>query len=211
MVSITIIAPFRYFFNGTMRWVSGGQTLTFNTSRIEDRAHLKLLLDPNFGCKKFIQVDPKVKEMIATGNYQVEEVIGEPLIESPSSFIAPPELPAESPFIPSYDELKEEVTPEKPVDENKIEVQSIEPVVVESLPDPSSSQTSEDKEYSLSEQIQIRYEELDNAHYTKVKSLSEELGLEYSNKQDSITQILSQEFQRSIETIKNNLKDIKEV
>ena len=203
MVDIYITAPFSYTFQGKVRWVSGGQTLTFDISRLEHRLHLNLLLNDNFAFRKFIQADVRIKAMLDSGVYDKDvEIIKENVVESPTSFLAPPQLP-EDLFSPKYEEVIPQ-TLEIPIET------VVEPLeILEVLPEPKEENTISVSSYNIREEIEARFFELDSAHYTKIKGYIEEIGKEYVTKQESIVLLLSKEFSQTPSFIQSIIDDIK--
>lgn len=203
MVEIYITAPFSYTFQGRVRWVSGGETLNFDISRLEHRLHLNLLLNDNFAFRRFIQADPRIKQMLDSGVYDKNvEIKKENIVESPVSFLTPPQLP-EDLFSPKYEKVL-------PQTSNTVEI--LQPLeVLETLPEePKVEKESVSiPSYNVKEEIEARFFELDSAHYTKIKGYIEEIGKEYVTKQEAIVVLLSKEFSQTTSFIQSIVDGIK--
>jgi hypothetical protein len=206
MVKIFINAPFTYMFQGRRKSLASGQELVFDISKPSHREELRFLLSPTFGFRKFIRADDNIIRILNSNDYDEDELSIRHLsvTESPSSFTQPAQEPEENPFVPQYQQAEQFVV--KEVDNTLVE----EPVYVEELKAEEEVQvtteapvsipeTSDD--YNLNEEVEKRYEELNATHWSKVKTMVEDKGMEYTNKQEVIEAVIISEFNISKETL----------
>jgi len=208
MVKIFINAPFTYIFQGRRKTVGSGQELVFDISKPSHREELRFLLSPTFGFRKFIRADDNIIRILNSNNYDEDELSIRHLAvtESPASFTQPAQEPEENPFVPQYKQEPEVSNPVVPIEEpvyveelkSENEVQEAvistnesNPVVESSIPE----------DYNLNEEVEKRYEELNATHWSKVKTMVEGKGVEYTNKQEVIEALIVSEFNISKETL----------
>lgn len=190
MVKIFINAPFKYTFQGRTKYAIPGE-LVFDLSKISHREELRLLLSPTFGFRKFIRADDNIIRILNSNDFDEDELPSyyPSIIESPSSFLQPPQEPEENPFIPKY-----ESSPSTIVDTSSsiyFEELPTEPQVNISS---DISQLSDSSSTIDTGKIEKRYEELNVTHWSKVKMLAEEQGIIYTTKQEVIDTLLMKEY-----------------
>lgn len=201
MVEIFINAPFKYLFHGRTKYANSGDTITFDLSKSSHREELRYLLSPTFGFRKFIRADDNIIRLLNSNDEDELSARYTSISESPASFIHPAQEPDENPFVPQYSQSITDTSFTQPQHNVPVYLEELPPLsTTEDLPR-VDAENNEPDDYSLNEEVEKRYEELNATHWSKVKAMAEGKGMEYTSKQEVVEAIISSEFNISKETL----------
>jgi len=193
MISIIAKATFRYVFKGVSYWVHSNEVINIDPKIPERMDLLKFFLSPESqSIRKFLYLDvEEAKKYISDKDiYTFDRNLERDYLEVPSSFLQPVQEALPNSFI------KEVVEPIKVI-EVKPELTTPKAEVIEESNKESEVvvEDSEDiKVYKESSELISKREELENTHWSKVKTLAESMDIVYTSKSDTINKILEKEF-----------------
>jgi hypothetical protein len=202
MISIISKATFKYVFNGVSYWVHSGEVINIDPRIPEKRELLKYFLSKDFeSLRKFFYIDLNEAKKYLTQE-EIEDFSKDKdslYLEVPSSFYQPIQEALPNSFIKEVEEVKSEPKKEikaSSLDSIKLVEDKKEFVEIHSSIPELDSLHKEEKEKEDS-----RREELENSHWNKIKNIAEEMGLQYSNKPETIKKILEKEFNRTEDSL----------
>lgn len=193
MISIIAKATFRYVFKGVSYWVHSNEVINIDPKIPERMDLLKFFLSPQSqSIRKFLYLDvEEAKKYISDKDiYTFDRNLERDYLEVPSSFLQPVQEALPNSFI------KEVVEPIKVI-EVKPESTTPKAEVIEESNKESEVvvEDSEDiKVYKESSELISKREELENTHWSKVKTLAESMDIVYTSKSETINKILEKEF-----------------
>ncbi len=189
MIRVLILSPFRYTYGNKNSYLTTGESLYLDPKQEADREELKYLLSPASEFRRFVYVEDSdlnsnfLLELLPelNGGTPVPDYVGttrSEVTETPvQDLAAPPQEPEENIFLnPEINStlLSEGVAEE--ASEQK-EVATVE------------------EELSLEQQIEARREALEGLHWKKIEKIVESYGVDYSDKDQAIQEILKKEFE----------------
>lgn len=188
MIRVLILSPFRYTYGNKNSYLTTGESLYLDPKQEADREELKYLLSPASEVRRFVYVEESelnsnfLLELLPelSGGTPVPDYVGNTTPEIPETPVqdlaAPPQEPEENIF------LNPEInsTLESDVEEVAPEQEEVSPTA---------------EELSLEQQIEARREALDALHWKKLESIAKTYGIDYSDKDQAIQDILTKEFE----------------
>lgn len=191
-----------------------GDSRVFDEFNIDSLMELKGLLSPDNPLSNKVCISPEHQHVYqsALSLYRLDEL---PLTTNHTSpdLLKPVVVDQTNPFIEEtqvvvkrlQEKLSEEskdntkVTESPALPEENKEPESLSLPPTQEVPVEESKE--EESEYSLIDEINLRRNELDNTHHSKIRSLAETYGITYTNKESAIKSILRKEFQESAESL----------
>lgn len=180
---VQIRTPFRHQFRVKDLWLTAYEDYYLDS--VKDKDEIKYLLSDLFPFREFIYIEPSHIDKLILEEVEIDKgnlPVGPSPEETRSHLIPtdldmrPPQEPAPNPFIPDY------VAPVVVEEEEQEEVLA-EPFVLDSVPAEDDKVSKEDRE-----------KELKSFNAKKVREIAESYGLDYTNKEDTIDQILIMEY-----------------
>jgi hypothetical protein len=223
IINITIKAPFWHRFKGRDTFYTTQDMMRIDTSKPEGVEEFKYIISNNYPYKNFIHINENQVERFLNRHVKTEDDYNiYSNVNSPESFLKSPEYIGDNPFVnpvrhqPSKQDqeqsesIKAKEGQEKQTQQGDFEQQpsqenlnaSNQEEIIEDSHLKEEKQQEEQEEHTNvtsdtnpKEEKQKRRLELENSHYTKVKSIAEEdYGLSYTNKLETIESILDKEF-----------------
>ena len=190
-IRVLVLSPFHYVYGSKNFFVSCGDSIYFDLENPEEKNELIYILSPKSEYKNWIYVEEsEVSEILNLIKKEFEgEVISSNEIVEGRVDSTPPVVNLETPPLEPEDNIF--LNPEVHSQVEKLEKEEIKGSE-ESLVEEVNNEFQKDPE--IEAKIVKRRIELDLLHYTKVKKLAEALGLSYTEKDETIEEILKAEF-----------------
>lgn len=204
MIRVQAKAPFRYQYGSKQFWFTTGESMYLNPINDSEREELKYILSNRFPFTQLVYIDlttldDKLKLEInqEEGFYTIEEPYFDdcPPPTPPASFTAPYEEPGDNPHL---NPVIQAYLEDRPSTGSLIDEQgTINPIQEEAM----ACEVQEESEEALKDtsnnndiDYESRRKELLHTSWSKVKDIAQVYGIEYSNKSETINEILDQEF-----------------
>lgn len=196
IVQVIVKAPFWHKFKEKNTFYASQDVMRINTNTQEGVEEFKYIISEIYPYKNFVHIDKsQVERFINRHRFTEDDYNAYSNVESPQSFLKSPEYIGDNPYVNPVRHKKnnnEESEEQVAQTENTEHIQSQGELNQE---EQTTNDTSETNYDDVEIEKQKRKLELENSHYTKVKSIAEDdYDIEYSNKLETIKRILDREF-----------------